>query len=786
MEVQRDKRWGEIDVKLKVETGIVLPQTKELHRATTHWKRQAHRSHRRCLHWLASLFLQALLPEAEPAGPDLHPAGVDAAPQQPEPRTAREDRLSYRFKRFGRSACVCCHWPRLAGARVLCLLGRGRPDPPAAAAAAAERRLKGEPVAGAAGAAAAPAGASAPPRGHPPRQPTGLPAAALGIPSCRPALQESRARHAALDYDCGRPCGRPAECEGDLMAEGDQWATRNLFIGNLDHTVSELELRRAFGKHGKHGFIEEVDIKRPARGQGAACALLRFQDRAAAHRAKVAMSGRVLGRSPIKVGYGKANPTARLWVGGLGPNPSLAALAREFDRFGIIRTIDHIKGDDFAYIQFETLDAAEVACAEMRGFPVGGPHRRLRVGFARAEETRYPPQYLPSPLPVHRELLEDGYTRHPTLDADLRVRDKTPPYLCLDRDRTFLEGDWTGPRKSADARNSLEGFSRSVRSRSGERWRGHRDRGLPKPWEDSGEDNRGRTAHCAYEERSWAKGGRQQYDCEVNHFDAGTKESGSSSLSNSRHGAEEWGHHFHRGAPDSSYGKKTREREGNYWITEAEPKPLEEPKHETKKLKTLSEYAQTLQLGWNGLLVLKSSCFPTSMYILEGDQGVINGLLRDQTSGSKLTQLKITQRLRLDQPKFDEVTRRLRQGSSNGYAVLLATQAAPSGAGAEGMPPVEPGLQRRLLRNLASYLKGKQAAGVISLPVGGAKGRDYQGMLYAFPPCHFSQQYLQSVPVPRTLGEPEEEHMLIVIVTGTARPKAAFSSTTSASQKQLL
>uniref|UniRef100_A0A8C5YRU0 SPOC domain-containing protein n=1 Tax=Marmota marmota marmota TaxID=9994 RepID=A0A8C5YRU0_MARMA len=188
--------------------------------------------------------------------------------------------------------------------------------------------------------------------------------------------------------------------------------------------------------------------------------------------------------------------------------------------------------------------------------------------------------------------------------------------------------------------------------------------------------------------------------------------------------------------------------------------PLEEPKHETKKLKTLSEYAQTLQLGWNGLLVLKNSCFPTSMHILEGDQGVISGLLKDHSSGSKLTQLKIAQ------PKLDEVTRRIKQGSPNGYAVLLATQATLSGPGTEGMPTVEPGLQRRLLWNLVSYLKQKQAAGVISLPVGRSKGRDSTGMLYAFPPCDFSQQYLQSAL--RTLGKLEEEHMVIVIVTDSA------------------
>lgn len=230
--------------------------------------------------------------------------------------------------------------------------------------------------------------------------------------------------------------------------------------------------------------------------------------------------------------------------------------------------------------------------------------------------------------------------------------------------------------------------------------------------------------------------------------------------------AEEWSHHHHDEAPDSSQGKKTRESERNHRTTEAEPKPLEEPKHETKKLKNLSEYAQTLQLGWNRLLVLKNSCFPTSLHILEGDQGVISSLLKDHTSGSKLTQLKIAQRLRLDQPKLDEVTRHIKQGSPNGYAVLLATQATPSGPGSEGMPTVEPGLQRRLLRNLVSYLKQKQAAGVISLPVGGSKGRDSTGMLYAFPPCDFSQQYLQSAL--RTLGKLEEEHMVIVIVRDTA------------------
>ena len=111
---------------------------------------------------------------------------------------------------------------------------------------------------------------------------------------------------------------------------------------------------------------------------------------------------------------------------------------------------------------------------------------------------------------------------------------------------------------------------------------------------------------------------------------------------------------------------------------------------------------------------------------------------KDHTSRSKLIQLKIAQHPRLDQTKLEEVTRCITQGSPNGYSVLLAMQVNSSGPGTEGMPTVEPGLQRRLLRNLVSYLKQKQAAGVINLPVGGSKGRDSMGMLYyTFPTVTF-------------------------------------------------
>ncbi|XP_078517408.1 putative RNA-binding protein 15B [Lissotriton helveticus] len=585
----------------------------------------------------------------------------------------------------------------------------------------------------------------------------------------------SRERERALEYygmqdERGRTYSITVP-EEELMPEDDRRATRNLFIGNLDPAVKELELRRAFDKYG---IIEEVVIKHP-QGAGGMYAFLKFQNLDMAHRAKVAMSGQIIGRNAIKIGYGKVNPTTRLWVGGLGPSTSLAALAREFDRFGSIKTIDYVKGDNFAYIQYESLDAAQAACSQMRGYPLGGPDRRLRVDFAKTEETRYPQQYQPTLLPAHYELLPESYSRHRNLEQDLRVRDRTPPHLLYsDRDRIFTEGVWTSPTKTSERRNNSENYSRVARSRSGEHWGSDGERNVSKPWEErrkrrSLSGDRGKAPLLPFDDKTRTRAVVQT--AERSSPDRARKENHvgnavpvrdqNSPLQNNKHVPEE---RKRPSTPDSSQRTK-KESERNHRTVEASPKSAPEVKSETKKPKTLLEYAVTLPLAWVGRLVLKNSCFHTSMHFLEGDAGLPNTLLKDHTSGVDLTQLKIAQRLRLDQPKLDEVTRRIKQGTPGGYAVLLAVQSF-LGTGAVGASIAESGLQRRLLRNLVSYLKQKQAAGVISLPVGGAKSREGTGMLYAFPPCEFSQQYLQAAI--RTLGSLEDEHMVMVIVKDSA------------------
>ncbi|XP_009078541.1 PREDICTED: putative RNA-binding protein 15, partial [Acanthisitta chloris] len=174
--------------------------------------------------------------------------------------------------------------------------------------------------------------------------------------------------------------------------------------------------------------------------------------------------------------------------------------------------------------------------------------------------------------------------------------------------------------------------------------------------------------------------------------------------------------------------------------------------------------APKLCLAWQGMLLLKNSNFPSNMHLLQGDLGVASSLLVEGATGGKVAQLKITQRLRLDQPKLDEVNRRIKVAGPKGYAILLAVP----GASDSRCVPSEPATTstQRPLRNLVSYLKQKQAAGVISLPVGGNKDKENSGVLHAFPPCDFSQQFLDSTA--KALAKSEEDYLVMIIVRGAS------------------
>lgn len=164
-----------------------------------------------------------------------------------------------------------------------------------------------------------------------------------------------------------------------IPPEDDVLATRTLFAGNLEIGTTKEDLRRIFAPYG---VIEDVDVKRPVGGSGTAYAFVRFKNLDMAHKAKVELSGKFFGKFQLKIGYGKATPTTRIWVGGLGPWTSSVQLEREFDRFGAIKKIDYDKEENCAYILYDSIDAATSAVKEMRGFPLGGSEHKLRVDFA--------------------------------------------------------------------------------------------------------------------------------------------------------------------------------------------------------------------------------------------------------------------------------------------------------------------------------------------------------------------------------------------------------------------
>nr|XP_046239747.1 RNA-binding protein 15-like [Scatophagus argus] len=603
---------------------------------------------------------------------------------------------------------------------------------------------------------------------------------ALGrLPPPPPHLRDLERDREFSMYDArNRPPFIP-ECavyrDEDLMSPvDDQRANRTLFLGNLDVSVTESDLRRAFDRFG---VITEVDIKRAVRGQSSTYGFIKFENLDMAHRAKVAMSGKVVGHNPIKIGYGKPTPTTRLWVGGLGPWVPLEALAKEFDRFGTIRTIDYRKGEVWAYIQYESLDAAQAACTHMRGFPLGGPDRRLRVDFADTEH-RYQQQqqYMQLPLPLpHYDLVPDPFPHRLTDSA--RVRERSPPLPARFRDRDlYSTAVWPGLGVHDRMRGAGFDPIDHLERRSSETWSAEREF-------QSRDLNRKR--------RHLDDGGRMDHSPDISdyslrrHGSSLERSPGGSSRDGGRYSDPERLPRSGRASPvrerqDTGFGDKRRktlspvepdsssERDRKRKSTDSSKSPARKEDrlgHSSSKSGQQSKSAaggQKLSQAWQGVLLLKNSSFPTSLHLLEGDMEVATSLLMDGSTGDKVSQLKISQRLRLDQPKLDEVSRRIKAASSSGCSILLAVpRKSEDGAVQDANSSTE-----RPLKNLVSYLKQKEAAGIISLPVGGSRDKDHGGVLHAFPPCEFSQQFLDASA--KAFAKSEDDYLLMVIIRGAS------------------
>ena len=174
------------------------------------------------------------------------------------------------------------------------------------------------------------------------------------------------------------PSVNPALMEKLIPPEDDAFATRTIFVGNLEANVTKRALCKVFGRYGR---IDEVDIKRSTQGPASTYAFIKYPNLDTSYKARVGLNGKTILGKVCKLGYGKATFSSKIWVGGLGSWTKSSDLEREFDRFGAIRYIDYHKGDTSASILYETADAAQAACGQMRGFLMPGAETRLRMDF---------------------------------------------------------------------------------------------------------------------------------------------------------------------------------------------------------------------------------------------------------------------------------------------------------------------------------------------------------------------------------------------------------------------
>lgn len=170
--------------------------------------------------------------------------------------------------------------------------------------------------------------------------------------------------------------------------------------------------------------------------------------------------------------------------------------------------------------------------------------------------------------------------------------------------------------------------------------------------------------------------------------------------------------------------------------------------------KSITDLTKRIEKVWEGGLILKNSLFPTKLLITEGDIDVVDQLMKDEAGRPHL---KITQRLRLDQTKLEDVSKRI--SSSSSHAIFLALALSSTQVPVADTPDV----LSRPLRNLVSYLKQKEAAGVITLQ---SQHSEHTGVLYAFPPCEFSMELLRRESPGLSDEGSKDDHLVVVVVRG--------------------
>uniref|UniRef100_A0A0X3P7Y2 Msx2-interacting protein n=1 Tax=Schistocephalus solidus TaxID=70667 RepID=A0A0X3P7Y2_SCHSO len=178
-------------------------------------------------------------------------------------------------------------------------------------------------------------------------------------------------------------------------------------------------------------------------------------------------------------------------------------------------------------------------------------------------------------------------------------------------------------------------------------------------------------------------------------------------------------------------------------------------------------------LQWSGFMALKNDKVYVQMHYLSGNRDLIRtcmNVIADRLPSVEDSLhpdgihsihpiLRITQRMRLENPQLEAVQAKLRE--PNSFCMCLALAGAPVG-GSEFMTEELTRNNVILQENFIMYMQEKVAAGIISCP----PSQENPFVMHIFPPCDFSRTQLQQVApeLLRLLTQSAIPHMLIVVV----------------------
>jgi len=467
-----------------------------------------------------------------------------------------------------------------------------------------------------------------------------------------------------------------------LQPEDDSYATRTLFVGNVDPDISIDDLKAVFEEFG---YVEDVDVKKPPSGNGNPYAFIRYFNLDMAHTAKVKLSGKFIGPYQCKIGYGKPISSSSIWIGGLGPWISKHALAREFERFGTVQRVVWPEGRDFAYLSYNNVESAKEAVEAMRGYRFKGAEKRLRIDFS-------------DPKHMDSDLNSKSFKHFKSVESSRGSRGQRSNYsrsVSRSSGRSSRTGSSPGSVKRHKKRKARETRKASKRRH-----------------QDSDDD---RYSSELFDERNVKK-----------------KRQRSRSLSSSAS--------LHSEASNRRFQSDRGDVQNDSELLE---------------VKTIAELSGSLPVVWTGGLSLKNNMFFVNFHSVAGKTSLVDMLLRDSKQ-VEISNLKLTQRLRMDPPKLDEVRRRI-QLSGSEWSVLLALPCVNSTNSPIG------NMQERPIKNLVTYLRQKEAAGVLSLPPNSAHGQE-TGLLHTFAPCEFAHKYLLQRAPSLELDLQAEEYVVVILV----------------------